>query len=368
VATDTKPWLFHWAVAIYLAGLCTMAGSLLADPRRLRWVINCWAAATTLTVALGVLGVVLFYAGVRDREQNPFLWNYGSVPAGNYPRLYVLFRNGNVLCNYLTVSVGLLLAFGDELLPVLRRLRPYMLGGAVVVALFTLSPGLGGLGLTVALWAWWSDREQARWRKPYVLGGLATAVGLVVVSVVALNPAGTGGLSIGPVDVSLSGSVRIVLWSAALASALSSPWVGCGLGYVPAWVTDPRTFTPRDQWNDELMQQTFAPRAMDAHNLYLSVFAQLGLVGLALVLCLAWVLVRRLCQVGLPARWGLAAAFWGGVAHHGLFASLEEARHVWILFGLVLALSPQTAPMIPPLPVLARRLGLGTQGRASDIN
>lgn len=326
-------WLVHAAAAVYQAGLCVMIAHLLQrEARRRAMIVGAWLAALAVTVVLGLAGVVLFYAGVSDRAHNPFLWNYGSVPVGNYPRLYVLFRNGNALCNYLIVSVGVALAFA--------RVSPLVLWAGIavtlVVAVFTLSPGVGGLLLLLALWLWWSRSAPSWLRRAALALGVLAAIGFFMLSVVSVVPRGQGELRLGPLDVVPAGSPRISVWSSAAQLFAEHPLLGQGLGVPSAVTSDPRVYTPRDQWAEEAVLASSRARPSDAHNTALSLLSQLGVTGFALFASFVVFVFAALRTAPRAIAHGLAAALCGGLLYHGLFGSFEEMRHLWLLFGLCL--------------------------------
>jgi O-antigen ligase len=348
VAVGTRAWLVHGAAAVYQAGLCVMLAHVLALPTYRRMLVGAWLGAAALTVVLGLAGVALFYAGVTERAHNPFLWNYGSVPVGNYPRLYVMFRNGNALCNYLLVSIGVALAFGREWRALWPRGFALGIAAALLVALFTLSPGVGGILLLLGLWVSWSQRAtpataRSGWQRAALVGGVAAALGFLALAVVSVVPRGQGAIALGPVDLVLEGSPRVSVWSSAASLFAEHPLFGQGLGSPSAWITDPRVFTPRDRWNDALSMQQFEPRASDAHNTALSLLSQLGVTGFVLFAAFVVLLLRELRAAPSSSRSALGATLIGGLVYHGLFASLEEMRHVWLLFALSLAVVPERA-------------------------
>jgi O-antigen ligase len=346
VAPGKRAWLVHAAAAVYQAGLCVMVAHVLASAERRRTVAGAWLAAAAVTTLLGLVGVALFYAGVKERVHNPFLWNYGSVPVGNYPRLYVLFRNGNALCSYLLVSIGVALAFGREWPSAWPRWAAFGVGAVSVVALFTLSPGVGGIALMLGLWAWWSRPQNGpagSFRRAALLLGLGAALGFFALSLVSVVPRGQGAIGFGPVDLVLAGSPRVSVWSSAVGLFADHPLFGQGLGSPSAWADDPRVFVPRDGWTDAVVTQRFALRPSDAHNTPLSFLSQLGLSGFAAFAAFVLLLFLELRAAPRALRIALSAALCGGLLYHGLFASLEEMRHLWLLFALSLAVVPEPA-------------------------
>lgn len=86
----------------------------------------------------------------------------------------------------------------------------------------------------------------------------------------------------------------------------------------------------------------------DPHNLWLSVLAQQGVLGLlAFSAVVGALLIRfkpvRTCgsEIGV-LRTGLELALVGGLLYPSLSGSFEDTRHLWVLMGLVA--SVQTLP------------------------
>jgi len=73
----------------------------------------------------------------------------------------------------------------------------------------------------------------------------------------------------------------------------------------------------------------------DAHNVFLNVAAQAGLVGLAgLLMLMAYAMrLSRANSVALV----LGLTFLNGFAYQGLTGSFEDTRHLWVLFGILIA-------------------------------
>jgi O-antigen ligase len=210
---------------------------------RIAWA---WVVGSALTVGAALLGIALFLLGERDPSDNFAIGDLGSIHTTTVPRVVGFFLNSNMFCNYLVV--GLLFTLG-----VIGWRRPI---GAVLVAAtgvalaFTLSPGLGGASLGVALWLFLSER------------GWSARVRAVVLAV------GVGGAAVFLVLTAMIGP-RLHTWSDAVDTLRSHPLVGVGPGLsVAATSYEGRFFT-------------------DAHNALLNVGGEAGLLGLLALLGVA---------------------------------------------------------------------------------
>jgi len=82
----------------------------------------------------------------------------------------------------------------------------------------------------------------------------------------------------------------------------------------------------------------------DAHNLILSIAAQCGIVGVAALVAIVWFVVRQARAAAIPRPpepllFALSIAWLSGFVIEGLVGSFEDARHLWILLGFILAAS-----------------------------
>ena len=155
-----------------------------------------------------------------------------------------------------------------------------------------------------------------------------------------------------------TGSGRTNLWMAAVRTAEENPLTGIGYGsfiYVSQDLllntpgVDPKVLQQRDQGNNFV-----------AHNTYLGTLAELGVVGLALLLSIyisTGLALRRTASRAIEA----GAPFVGRVAHAlilglaawatiSIFLSAETARMFWIIVGLAIAL-PKLIPERPRQPL-----------------
>lgn len=317
---DIRSSAIKLAGTTYLCGLGWLTFQHASTPRGLRRVTTAWCLGTAITIGAAAVGVVLFYAGVTGAA-NPFLYPFGSLPPGPYPRVMALFLNANALCTYAAASAMIALsatAAGD--LPAWAgRL---LFAGSVATAVLTVSPVIGGLLLALALWyaAALRPRRPLAARYLSVLGGLAA---LAFLAATTVSPTGEGPSS------------RVMVWNEAWQVFLQNPLLGIGLGEEVAHVHYLNA-------SGELEYLT------DAHNLWLSILAQQGLVGaaaFALVIALLIWPAERLSPSGEPRavrRSGLVLGLLAGVLYAGLSGAFEDTRHVWVLMGL--AASARFAP------------------------
>jgi hypothetical protein len=320
---------------IYLLGLSVLTVNLVRTPGFLRRVMNTWTAVTAVTAILCLLGVLLFYCGIRGTGINLVLSpGYGSLPPGNYPRIQGLFDNMNMLCNYLNVSLMIVLVLGAA--GWLRSSAAFLLrAGIWLTALFTFSPGLGGLFLSEGLWAW-ARVGQNRRRIPAALAlavGCAAAAAFIAVAAISPVVSGTGpGFVLPLIGKRVEPSSRVLTWQTALETFGAHPLFGKGVGLEVSH-TDYLDASGRRQ------------HLTDAHNLWLSIAAQEGVFGLMAFISIVFFLYRRLIRSrgdSEPRRIagiGLGIAFTGAVIYQGLTGSFEDARHLWVLMGLIISAS-----------------------------
>ena len=328
VSRDAAASAFKLSTQVYLLSLPILAYNLVRTADELREVLLAWLAAAAVLGLLAVATVALFPLLGPNSILAGSLHHYGTLPPGNYPRIELTFVFPAMLANFLTVSLIILL-ISARLGWVPRRLAPPLGAGILVGAFFALTPGFGGLLLAAGLWcglvAPVRDKRLARLALVAgIAGGIAFTLAATVTPILHDNA---------PFLISLPGlpplapSVRLLAWMDALRAFLDSPLLGRGIGIDPA--------------NVPFIDPSGAVHYVtDPHNVFLSVAAQCGVLGLAglLLLILAAVRLGRpftaTSAMG-PARAGLAVAFLCAFAFEGLVGSFEDARHLWILFGLI---------------------------------
>ena len=314
---------------VYLLSLPVLAMNLLRNRDDLVRAILTWLRATALIAILAPIVFLLFYTDRDNIILRNTLFHFGSLPPGNYPRMSLTFGNANMLCNYLTVSVAVLVIAWN--LKIVGNLHFWLLfAGTLFAAAFTISPGLGGIALVLGCFAWmrWSHaRPAVGWSA--ASAGALLAVAFLLAAAIAPLPHPTAPFTMHlPLVGTVWPSGRLMLWLGSIDTFLDHPWLGAGLGQNSAQVSllDP---------SGRLQSLT------DGHNSFLNVAAQAGLPGLLTIGALTTWLLRR----SLPLRTrgaegqlraGFAIAFACAFVYGGLAGSFEDARHLWLLIGLFL--------------------------------
>ncbi len=316
---------------VYLLGLPVLAVHLLPDAAALRRACRWWLAGAAVVAAVALLSIALFLVD----PQHPLLrftrFYFGTLPPGGYLRLRLTFLNGNMACNYLTVSLLILLA-ARALGWLPARAGAWLLGGLLVAAAFTISPGLGGVALALGSWGWFRFRDgrpgAARLLLAGGVGAAAAAIPAMAVTPI-LYPTAPFLLRMPLLGLDLAPAGRLLTWSDAVRNFFADPWFGRGIGADAVLV---RFVDPSGG----------VQRLTDTHNGFLNIAAQAGVFGLVAfvaVLVGAWRFARpgsvRPGAVA-PMRLALGLAFLNGMAYQGLGGSFEDARHLWVAFGLLL--------------------------------
>jgi O-antigen ligase len=319
------------ATQLYLLSLPVILASLIGNTDELRRCLRWWLAGSALLALLAILSLLLFFFAPDHPLLAAMRFHYGTLPPGDYPRLKLSFLNANLLCNYLTVTLAILL--------LVRHMgwigrRPFLLlaGGTILAALLTLSPGLGGIALALGSWGWliWRDKRKPLARASLAAGCAAALLFLLASAVTPIVHSTAPFLIALPGELTLAPSARLLLWIEAFANFLSDPLFGRGLGADAAQL---RYISPSGA----------VQSLTDAHNMFLNLAVQCGLPGLAAMLLLIAAVLRacrpfRLATDGsnaVPPALGLT--FINALAYQGLTGSFEDARHLWLLLGLFLA-------------------------------
>jgi O-antigen ligase len=139
-------------------------------------------------------------------------------------------------------------------------------------------------------------------------------------------------MSVDVAGLSLTASgIRPAIWSSALEVFNEAPIGGVGASPFFALAADP--FDP-----------TRPTQLWDAHNIYLSILGQFGLVGAALFGGAVIVCTSTLVRAGATRKHAVLLVALLAAGIHGVAVANEEFRHLWALLGLIgLAGVPQWA-------------------------
>jgi O-antigen ligase len=311
----------------YLIGLAVLTINIVRTQELLKKVVLVWLAASAVSAIIGSLAVLFFYLGVTNFITDIAFHNYGTLPPGNYIRIQSTFLYPAMLCNYLTVSFMMLLA-ASRLGWVGTRTFVFLLVIFTITAAFTFTPGLGGLLLAVAVWIWLLLKENGRAAiaKLSLATGVLAALVFQAISALTPIPLATSPYFFNIAGVRIDPTPRLLVWSDALKTFLAHPLFGKGVGEQVAAVT----FRPPDG----MMQM-----ATDAHNVALSVAAQSGILGLIALCLIVVAVVRRAMPFSLEGAGALKTALGIGFVSafivQGMVGSFEDARHLWVLIGLI---------------------------------
>ena len=284
-------------------------------------------AVTTLTMAVGVAVIAVGQYATRT------IWWNDTLEQGNvYNRFFRangIFYDPNILGRYLMVALVLAAAYGlvaqrDRTLIGLGLIAGVIAAGLVVT--FSRSSALG-LMVAVALLA----VRGFGWRRTVLVG--AGALVLVGGPVVALNGnVRDKATSIDSLASSGEGRLRLVdggvqLWKTA-------PIVGVGLG---AFAEEYRQTLSR--------RQEVRTRVFISHTAPATILAELGVVGLSLLVLLLVVAIAVLWRGARRdaggegfAQWTILAILIGIFVHSLLYSAFFEDPYVWVLAAVGVAI------------------------------
>lgn len=318
-----------------------VALSLLAPDTRLRHALS--AALMILPAALAVDGMVEYLSG--GTRLSGLVGIPVPVPEGDEPQIRHTFdvsgRAGSTFggAQGLAMYLGTMMCFA--LAHVLRPPRPWMRR----LGLASIALGLGGLGvaqsrggLLGALAGMLAMALVLRpaLRLPLLLGTLFTlALGLLALGLWPGWDGTASGLLPGRAE---SVEDRLILWGAVLDSVLQRPLLGVGLGnFRDAFFADER-------W----LNVPLAYASLHAHNTYLEILADTGILGLAAWLGFLVLVTRRLLALWAAEQPVLTLAALGTLASYAVFAMVDmlllQNIHMLLVLLLTLGLSPAGAP------------------------
>lgn len=318
----------------YLIGLAVLSFNLVNSFEKFRKVFLIWLFAGSITALVSLVSFILFYL---DRT-NPLLLytlsHYGTLPPGNYPRIQSTFFNPNMLCNYLSVSFVFLLA-SVKLNFISSRIFFVLLILVSAACVLSVSPGLGGILLSGGLWFWlilW-EKEKFIFARLSLIGGVFAAVIFFFAIIAAPIPTETSPffIKIPYLEKRIDPSSRVLAWQTSLQTWAEYPVFGKGVG--------------TDVANAKYLNPSGGMETLtDAHQMWLNVAGQTGVFGFAALCLLCLYFCRRAAVFSFENKktilqTALGIAFISAFLYQGLSGSYEDARHLWVLLGLLAGIS-----------------------------
>ncbi len=319
---------------IYLIAICVLTFNIVRSIEMLKQCGFVWFFAMMIVCTIGALTVISFYVSPNNFLLAFSLHSYGTLPPGNYPRIQTTFNYPSMLCHYLSIGLMLLFAF-FELNWISLKIFIFLLFIISITLLFTLTPGLGGVALSVGLWYWLIFKKNRKFvlAKIFLISGIVLAAIFFLVTLVSPIQTSTSPyfLTIPIIEKRIDPSVRVLTWQSAFETFLDYPVFGKGVGEQAASV-------------NYLDASGTSQYLTDAHQLWISVAAQAGIFGLFAILAITFYFLRNAFPLKFNNKQralgvGLNIAFISAFVFQGLVGSFEDARHLWVLFGLMLSVN-----------------------------
>lgn len=316
------------AGTFYLVGLFFLAYNVIDTEQKLKMTIIIWLTATFIVSFLGTITVLLFYIQPENFLLNYTLHHYGTLIPGNYPRIQSTFFYPAMLCNYLSLSLAFLFA-AREFRWINDWIFYILLFLISITLIFTITPGLGGIAIIIGI-VYWKFFENRKFLSKFALtAGIFVAAAFFSASVFSpvQTPTSPYFFNFPFVEKRIDPSVRLLAWQTSAETFLENPLTGKGIGTPVAYV-------------DYVSASGFRQHLSDAHQIWLNVAAQAGIFGLAAILLITFYFSKQsltFLKNKNSLRFYFAAAFFGTFVFQGLVGSFEDARHLWIFFGLFAA-------------------------------
>lgn len=323
---DVKGSFIKLIPVTYLLGLPVLAYNVIEDERDLKWTFYALICGAFLPLAAGLLTIAIFYVQPDNSLLKYTVYEYGAVPVGNYPRLSATFVSASMFCNYLSV-IAVIMLIANRVGWLTTKIFLPLFAAVLICSAFTISAGLGGLVLVIGGWIWLTQRESKKLiARGSLVGSVTFAVLFFAINFFALQPyeGAPYKINIPGVERDLYPSGRVLIWEDSINSFKRDPITGIGLGQNPANVT---------------FQNTDGSVSLltDAHNTFLSIAAQCGIIGLAAIIWLMVFFVRQgvAARTGSLILSGLVLAYISAFIYQGLLSSFEDTRHLWVLMGMI---------------------------------
>ncbi len=314
------------ASILYLVGLALMASFVITNEERLKKTIVVWSAAAFLPFLVGLAAIVIYYIQPTNELLPYITHHFGAVPVGNFPRVSSTFVSASMFCNYANVAIlMLLIANARGWIP--NNLFWPCICIALMVTVFTVSSGLGAVALAIAIWL--RNRLGSGIKGNGILVfGILICLAFLATSIVALQPHATAPFvwHVPYLGIDVYPSPRLMIWAESVRTFADNFLTGNGPGSPSASVLFHNT------------DGTYSVLT-DAHNSFLSVAAQTGIIGLSAfsALCVSMLRLGNFRKSSDPIRFGLWTAFLTAFVIQGLTGAFEDARHLWVLMGMMIA-------------------------------
>lgn len=312
----------------YLISLAVLACESIKSEDDVRLTIYAWLGGLSVSVFVGFATAVFSDSSLLE----PFTYHQGAAPAGNYRRISSTFISPAMFCNYL--NVGLLLAFIARTKGWLADTFVLPLIATIIVCSFlTVTIGIGAVILSVGILLWLTlHRTRPMAARVSLTAGCLALIPFAASAFIALQPHKTAPYSfqIPFLGYEVFPSPRLLVWQQAFQTFLADPLTGIGTGLPVARV---------------LFQNADGSMSLltDAHNFFLNIAAQAGIFGLislaAIFVYIVWLAFSKQNAENVdPIKLVLGVAFFAAFGVQGLTGSFEDARHLWVLIGMIVAM------------------------------
>ena len=306
-----------WNLATWVKALAlSVAVVELAGDRRDLWrLTGAFAVSAALTATLMLLDFVPYALGAFD-SPDPMRYRWAASP------------DSSTLATFLGAGCVALLPLADPARRGWRRIVPWVLAAIAFAGVIALGSRLVWLAVLLAggLYLVAGGGIGGRWRRavaflalPLVIGGLGLGLGLS-------DPTLGKRVSRSTESVHKASGGRSDIWRVGWRITAAHPLRGVGLGNFPRHFDDAR----------QVIDPPVRVRpGRSPHNVWLGLWAELGILAPLVLLAVFAVLARRLLR-GPPG----AAAWLALLAYQALIMLGQDqlgTLHPWVIFGLVAA-------------------------------
>jgi hypothetical protein len=285
-----------------LALMAVLTADFASDSWQRRAIARVIVASALLTVVLGAVGLILFYAHVPSGLSG--VYGEQLSPSRVFTRIRAGLQTPPLLASYCIFASGVT-ASADAGLS--RRVRIMAQVGLLLLCAATVSRGL--IGFVVAMVIRSATRLTPQRRRIVVT--TVTLAGLAVIAFLAVGRFHVDLHAHTPITYTVPDpGNRREAFATSLQTLEHHPLVGIGPGALPG---------------------VNAGQPFRAHFTPLNIAATLGVPALIMFLAMLWLLWRDRRRLTDLAYWSALA----GMALDGLAQDVDHFRHLWVMFGLV---------------------------------